>query len=478
MPDLIRSFNSLLALESIQQNNRRQFPFYLQSVAQGHDNARYDILFAATEQQLVLDNLTGLSTPANIENVANIAVTEKQDFLTALDQWFQFEQNSEPVETESETQSEAEQLPFSGGWFLYLGYELAAQIEPVLQLQPSASDWPVAFAVRTPAALINDHLTQTSWLVIEPGFEHLQSVLTESLQFRSAESTHAGSNLAAPTNLLEQAPADYLSAIETVKQYIREGDVFQVNLSRQWLLEYAQPVDAAAVYQQLCQANPAPFAGLVYWQNAAIASSSPERLVQTRGGVIRTQPIAGTYPRSSDAGIDQDWSNELLAHPKERAEHIMLIDLERNDMGRVCKAGSIQVDALMTVESFAHVHHIVSTISGELETNVSPGQVIRAVFPGGTITGCPKIRCMEIINELENQGRGFYTGSFGYLNRNGDMDLNILIRTMVIEQNRIGFRAGGGIVYDSVPDKELAETRAKAKGLLYALTRISKQEAR
>jgi anthranilate synthase component 1 len=159
----------------------------------------------------------------------------------------------------------------------------------------------------------------------------------------------------------------------------------------------------------------------------------------------------------------------LLSHPKEQAEHIMLIDLERNDLGRICRPGSVRVDEFMVLESYAHVHHIVSNIRGELREDVTPGQVIRAVFPGGTITGCPKVRCMEIIAELEQEPRGAYTGSMGYINRDGSMDLNILIRTMTVADDRIRLRAGAGIVADSAPGAELDETRAKARGLLRAL---------
>ena len=193
--------------------------------------------------------------------------------------------------------------------------------------------------------------------------------------------------------------------------------------------------------------------------------------MSVRDGRVSTRPIAGTRPRSADAGQDRRLLEELVAHPKERAEHVMLIDLERNDLGRVCQPGSVHVDEMMVIESYAHVHHIVSNVSGDLLDDVTPGQVIAAVFPGGTITGCPKVRCMEIINELENAPRGAYTGSFGYLNRDGSMDLNILIRTIVTHDGRASFRAGSGIVADSEPLAELEETRAKAKGLLEAFER-------
>jgi anthranilate synthase component 1 len=203
-----------------------------------------------------------------------------------------------------------------------------------------------------------------------------------------------------------------------------------------------------------------------------VISSSPERLVSLKNGIVETRPIAGTRPRDDDRQSDDALARELLAHPKEQAEHIMLIDLERNDLGRVCRPGSIKVNELMVLESWQHVHHIVSNVRGELAENKSPVDVLRAVFPGGTITGCPKVRCMEILAEMERQARGAYTGSLGYINTDGSMDFNILIRTMVRDRQNgeITFRAGGGIVSDSVAEKELEETRAKAKGLLKMFT--------
>ena len=185
--------------------------------------------------------------------------------------------------------------------------------------------------------------------------------------------------------------------------------------------------------------------------------------------MIETRPIAGTRPRGMDREDDVSRQTELLAHPKERAEHIMLIDLERNDLGRICKPGSVKVNELMAIESYAHVHHIVSNVCGDIREGVTPADVIRAVFPGGTITGCPKVRCMEIIAELEGQARGAYTGSFGYIGRDGSMDLNILIRTIVLDGEDLSIRAGAGIVSDSDPERELSETRAKAEGMLRAL---------
>jgi anthranilate synthase component 1 len=266
----------------------------------------------------------------------------------------------------------------------------------------------------------------------------------------------------------EDDPRTFLGGVERIHDYLRAGDVFQVNLSREWRARLAGDASPAVIHAALRRANPAPFAGLLQRDGWAIASSSPERLVEVRGRSVETRPIAGTRARFA-GDDDAARMGELIGHPKERAEHVMLIDLERNDLGRVCEPGSIEVDELMTVESYAHVHHIVSNVRGRLRPGATPGDILRAVFPGGTITGCPKVRCMEIIAELEGVGRGAYTGSLGYLDRSGDLDLNILIRTLAIESGIVRFRAGAGIVADSLAERELDETRAKARGLLRAL---------
>ncbi|HEY9144588.1 MAG TPA: chorismate-binding protein, partial [Arenimonas sp.] len=266
----------------------------------------------------------------------------------------------------------------------------------------------------------------------------------------------------------EDPPARFTDGVARIHDYLRAGDVFQVNLSRAWRARFDTAPDPAAVYARLRENNPAPFAGLMRLGDAALLSSSPERLVSVRGRRVDTRPIAGTRPRFA-GDDDQARIRDLVGNPKERAEHVMLIDLERNDLGRVCEPGSVRVDELMGVESYAHVHHIVSNVTGTLRPDTTPGAVVRAVFPGGTITGAPKVRCMEIIAELEGEGRGAYTGAFGYLGHDGDMDLNILIRSAWLEGEQLQFRTGAGIVVDSDAGRELEETRAKARGLLRAL---------
>jgi anthranilate synthase component 1 len=390
---------------------------------------------------------------------------EGDSFLAALESWWRRDGASSPA-----PRGGAAQLPFTGGWALYLGYELAQEIEPRLALPRTPLPW-VAFALRTPCALIHEIDTDRVLAVAEEG-------AADTLSLIAADAYAAAARSDPPDTLefrsvSEEEPEAFLARVHRAKEYVRAGDIYQANLSRPWTVEVAgagrtAPV-AAALYRRLREANPAPFAALAQWRGAALLCSSPERLVRICGRRIDTRPIAGTRPRSRRPGGDAVEIPELVMHPKERAEHIMLVDLERNDLGRLCEPGTVHVDELMCVESYEHVHHIVSNVTGTLRADVTPIGAVRAVFPGGTITGCPKFRCMQIIAELECLGRGAYTGSLGYLGRDGQLDLNILIRTMTLMGSALEFRAGAGIVADSDPERELEETRAKARGLLRAL---------
>jgi anthranilate synthase component 1 len=433
-------------LIALHQYDPLRYPHLLQSTAHG----RFDILFSFPGDSLVLDAEGGVRR-------GDCRCSPGDDFLTALDDWWQQERQDAPQQGD---------LPFTGGWFVYLGYELAGQIEPCLQLAVSGTELPVAIATRFSSAVIRDNERQQSYIVAEHGQSAaVKQMLDDIASLPAAFATET----AMVASVSEEDPQAYLQAIGRILEYIHEGDVFQVNLSRRWDIRLQQAVDAATLFNHLARHNPAPFAGMATWGDVSIISSSPERLVCVRDGRVETRPIAGTRPRGKESVSDRAHSRELLAHPKERAEHIMLIDLERNDLGRICVPGSIAVNELMVLESYAHVHHIVSNVRGRLRDQVTPGEVIRAVFPGGTITGCPKVRCMQIIAELEQQPRGAYTGSMGYLNRDGSMDLNILIRSMVCQGQRLVLRAGAGIVADSDAQAELEETRAKARGLLRAL---------
>jgi len=386
-------------------------------------------------------------------------------FLAALESWWRREGEACPG-----LRAAAARVPFTGGWALYLGYELAQEVESRLALPPTPLPW-VAFALRTPCALIHELATDRVLAVGEGDTAATLALI--------ASDAHAAADRADPPDTLEfrpvaeEDPAAFLARVRRAKEYVRAGDIYQANLSRPWTVEVAGASRgakaAAALYRRLREANPAPFAALAQWRGATLLSSSPERLVRISGRRIDTRPIAGTRPRSRRPGGDAVEIPELVMHPKERAEHIMLVDLERNDLGRLCEPGTVEVDELMHVESYSHVHHIVSNVTGTLRPDVTPVGALRAVFPGGTITGCPKFRCMQIIAELEGVGRGAYTGSLGYLGLDGQLDLNILIRTMTLTGSALEFRAGAGIVADSDPEHELEETRAKARGLLRAL---------
>ncbi len=363
-------------------------------------------------------------------------------------------------------------LPFGGGWFVYLGYELALEIEPALRpFWPAASfadARPVAVALRIPAALVRDASGQ-GHLVTEPSVT--ASERAAIMADLAAIATTAEALIATDVELHEEAPDAYLQRIVLAQEHIRAGDIYQANLSRPWRAQLPENLRATTLYQRLRSSNPAPFAALAQFGDFSVLSSSPERLLRIQGRRLDTRPIAGTHPRGGNVAEDRELAAALVAHPKERAEHIMLIDLARNDLGRVATGGTVHVDEYMAVETYAHVHHIVSNVTGELRSGVSPVDALRAVFPGGTITGVPKVRCMQIIAELEGEPRGPYTGSLGYLNHDGSGDFNILIRTISLHGRQLEFRAGAGIVADSEPERELAESRAKARGMVLALSR-------
>ncbi len=446
---VIQSLPADIDLLALQRVAPQRYPLLLESSSTGTAQGRWDMLLVGNGGSLELGR-DGVTRDANDVPVAG-------DFLSALDCGWQAERS---------LRGEVP-WPFRGGWALFLGYELAAQIEPILTLPPTTNALPVALALRCPAAVLRDHASGECVILAEASATDLLDDILADVQ---ACHFHAGlQEWQPPVSLIEDEPDRFIGGVERILDYLAAGDSFQVNLSRGWQARFDHAPDPAALFLRLRSHNPAPFAGLFARNSWAVASASPERLVSVRGDVVETRPIAGTRPRLDGDGGDVARVHELINHPKERAEHVMLIDLERNDLGRVCTTGSVEVDELMTVESYAHVHHIVSNVRGRLRPDATPGDIIRAVFPGGTITGCPKVRCMQIIAELEQCGRGAYTGAFGWLNRDGDLDLNILIRSAEIEGDVVRFRTGAGIVADSESQRELDETRAKARGMLRAL---------
>lgn len=437
------------------QLNPQRYPYLLKSSAVRQNNTQYDILIACPLYTLTLDADKTLHCTDN-------DIPLSSGFLETLEALFQNNKITDAADIDD--------LPFTGGWFVYLSYEMAEEIEPCLSLPSLPASQPLAVAARCPAAIIIDKQNDQCVAVAETEYAYLLDDIEQdflTLQ-RQSGSVFSSTDKIELESLLESDTTPYLQQVEKIKQYIVDGDIFQANLSRQWQAVLKQDISDAELFDSLSRHNPSSFAAMASLQQMTIISSSPERLVSLKNGIVETRPIAGTRRRDEDQQSDEALARELLSHPKEQAEHIMLIDLERNDLGRVCRPGTIEVNELMVLESWQHVHHIVSNVRGELDSNRSPIDVLRAVFPGGTITGCPKVRCIEILAEMEQQARGAYTGSLGYINNDGSMDFNILIRTMVHDKrnNSIAFRAGGGIVSDSIAKKELEETRAKAKGLL------------
>jgi anthranilate synthase component 1 len=449
-----------------------RYPVLLESVSGADALGRHDVLFALPGERLVQlpdGTLTGDAPVA----------TAGGRFLDALDDWFRLTSPAVPTSPASAGEvaqsageggaaAPGEGATFSSGWFLYLGYELAAEIEPRLRLPDS--QLPRAIAWRMHGAVLRDRRTGEIRVAAADAqlHEQLQLELAGDLAtIAQADPRQAPPRLTAAVT--EQEPAVFLQGVRSVLDAIARGDVYQANLSRSWRARLAPDASVSDLYRALRRANPAPFAALAQLGDFAVLSSSPERLLQLQDGIANTRPIAGTRPRGRDDAADAALKSELQLNEKERAEHVMLVDLERNDLGRVCRGGTVEVDEFMTIETYATVHHIVSNVRGVLREDVTPGQAIAAVFPGGTITGCPKVRCMELLAGLEGEPRDAYTGSLGYLDADGTMDLNILIRTLTVRDGEIGFRTGAGIVADSVPEAELAETRAKANGILRAL---------
>ncbi len=424
----------------------QRYPLLLESVAGHPQSGRWDILFADPGE--VLSGRNGRVTGAGVR-------CETDNFFEVFDRLVALQPSVERVGD----------LPFCGGWFFLLGYEAARWVEPQLKLPQNPGRLPDALAVRSYAAILHDRSS---------GLLHLLSERSEQVMAQMREDLRGSEDFASPPRLSasevhEQDAETFEEGVRHILEWLVAGDTFQINLSRRWDATLASAIQPGHLYRQLRLSNPAPFAGLLQWDGAAVISSSPERLLQLSDGWAQTRPIAGTRRRGANAAEDAQLRETLIANLKERAEHVMLIDLERNDLGRVCEPGSVEVSELMALESYAHVHHIVSNVRGRLRCGVGPAAALRAVFPGGTITGCPKVRAMQIIAELEGEGRGAYTGSLGYLSRDGQLDSNILIRSLIWEPGQVYFRAGAGIVADSQAPAELEETRAKARGMLLAL---------
>ncbi|MDG2991264.1 anthranilate synthase component I [Candidatus Synechococcus calcipolaris G9] len=386
------------------------------------------------------------------------------------------------------TPSHLQHLPFLGGWLGWFGYELAWEIETLPPLAKDPIPFPVAFWYEPAAFALLDHQADQLHLAASGGDrldqleQRLENFNEDGIKDHQKDQKNYPNRVYIPDSPISPTgmpahitlsagwqPDDYQKAVQQILGYIQAGDIFQGNLSVRF--EHHGPVNPWQLYQTLQRINPSPFAS--YWQTpwGYIVSCSPERLVQVQGDTIQTRPIAGTRPRGRSPAEDQALAATLQANPKERAEHIMLVDLERNDLGRVCTWGTVTVDELLTLEYYSHVIHLVSNVRGQRAGQWDGIDVIGAVFPGGTITGCPKVRCMEILAGLEPFPRNLFYGSCGYLDQRGYLDLNILIRTLLVRGDRqlTWGQVGAGIVADSDPQREWQESLDKAQALFQAI---------
>jgi anthranilate/para-aminobenzoate synthase component I len=381
-------------------------------------------------------------------------------------------------------------LPFLGGAIGCLSYDLARTFEVLPEHAQDDLQFPDIYFLFVEAFVVIDHQMSIAWLVFSPSPERLASENWEHLyregqarlfdleaKLQSVDHALDGmkADLFSPNVCGEQSASEYQDRVRECQDFIAAGDMYQANLSQRFRVEDihdnfpSQAMAGATLYRQLRRLNPSPHSAFLVLETDVIVSNSPERLVRLSDGCADMRPIAGTRPRGKATLEDRRLAEDLLSNPKERAEHLMLVDLVRNDLGRVCRYGSIRVDELMTVERYSHVMHLVSHVFGRLREHCNAFDLIRAVFPGGTITGVPKVHCMELIERLEPVRRGLYTGSIGFIGWNGNVDLNIVIRTLLLTKDCGYLQVGAGIVADSDPNREYEETLYKARAFFQVL---------
>ncbi|WP_242274378.1 anthranilate synthase component I [Bacillus cereus group sp. BfR-BA-01310] len=358
--------------------------------------------------------------------------------------------------------------PFQGGAIGYFSYDCIRYIEKLPTLAEDDINIPDIFFLLFDDVFVYDQKEKVLWIITHYVDEHKEAEerLNEWKDLWMKEASEVTMSFKCPEEKNEAVAfteEGFMEAVERIQEYIGAGDVFQVNLStRQERTLHTHPLE---IYTSLREINPSPYMGYLELGDFQIVSGSPELLIKKQGKEVSTRPIAGTRSRGASEQEDEELARELIENEKERAEHVMLVDLERNDLGRVCKYGTVEVDEFMVIEKYSHVMHIVSNVRGEVEEDKDAFDLVKAVFPGGTITGAPKIRTMEIIEELEPVRRGIYTGSIGWIGYSGDTELNIVIRTLLAKDGQAHVQAGAGIVIDSNPKNEYKESLKKAIAL-------------
>ena len=418
----------------------------LDSAAPQHVNSRYDILVVEPVATLVAEHGRCVLTD---EHGAHPYAEDPFTVLNcALKRYF-------PVPADSE-------LPFIGGALGYFGYDLGRYVETLPATASADIQLPDMAVGIYPWALILDKQLKQLWYVdyrghAEQGWQKLHSRLLQ------APASTAAFSLSSPWQA-NMDKAGYVARFHQVQQYLLSGDCYQINLTQRFSAQYQG--DEWQAYLQLRDKNAAPFSAFIRLQQGAVLSISPERFLQLHSGKVETKPIKGTRPRGICPMTDEVEADNLRNSAKDRAENVMIVDLLRNDLGKVCVPGSVAVPQLFAIESFPAVHHLVSTVTGELSPEYSACDLLRGAFPGGSITGAPKVRAMQIIEQLEPQRRSVYCGAIGYINSSGDMDTNIAIRTLICSDGHIHCQAGGGIVADSEVNSEYQETLDKLSKIL------------
>src|SRR5712691_11432550 len=375
--------------------------------------------------------------------------------------------------------------PFAGGAVGFFGYDLVRTVEPLGDPNPDPLGLPDLALMLSDVLVVFDHLRHTITILVNV-YADDQAEVDAAYADALATIAKARDLLAGPVPRAEPRPdrpvptfepnmarADFEATVARIIEYVHAGDAFQVVPSQRW--SGAVDVDPFSVYRGLRAVNPSPYMYFLDFQDFQVAGASPEPLLTVSGRRVSTRPIAGTRPRGATAEEDAHIAAELLLDEKERAEHVMLVDLGRNDLGRVCEYGSVQVDELMAVETYSHVMHIVSNVSGTLRADVDAMDALRSVLPAGTLSGAPKVRAMQIIDELEPVKRGGYGGAIGYLGYTGDLDTCIHIRTVVLKDGVAHIQAGGGTVADAKPAYEYEESVAKARAVKRAIELAASQ---
>jgi para-aminobenzoate synthetase component 1 len=443
----------------------RPLSFFLDSGMDPHKLGRYS--FIGSDPFLVMKS-RGNSIVISSSYKKQRITGNPFDILGILLKIYRLEDGSSPV-------------PFIGGAVGYLSYDLCHFIE---RLPSSAVDdlkLPECYLGFYDTIVAFDNLLAKAY-IISTGFPELEAAertKRATKRLDRLKNILAGKSSIGAPQVHKPSPIkkvklrgnfthqEYVEAVKKARQYIIAGDIFEVNLSQRF--EAKLSVNPYDLYRRLRKINPAPFACYLDFDRVSVVSASPERFLRLRGDWVETRPIKGTRPRGKTQQKDEELANELLNSPKDRAENIMIVDLERNDLGRVCRYGTVKVTELAILETFPTVFHLTSTVVGRLNEGSSGIDLLKATFPGGSITGAPKVRAMEIIDELEPTRRSVYTGIIGYLGFNGDLDLNIAIRTFLVKNKKAYFQVGGAVVYDSDPEKEYQETLDKAKALVDSL---------